>query len=232
MATLTIKIESNDLAREVLTHLGYMPEDDIPDLISDADSTEEPQPALVEEEEVTSKLDDLHITTKREVFYFLRTKGKTLAEACKNDPELDDFFASFTVTPEKRIDGDLEPAGGKNIGTDLDEVQDTFDVQNACYVEASKEREVLMKNEDEIRENAMAIKDEMARFQYLIGMTDCESRIKRDAALKLVFEFLANRDLDPTLIAELSAKNVKFLHKLYEHKETQFLLMFKKENGV
>lgn len=231
MATFTIKIDSNDIAREVLTYMGYIPEDDIPDLVSVTDSTEEPQPALVEEEEVTSA-PEKYIVTNQDVFDFLQSKGNTLKEVCKNDPEIGDFFAKFKTSPEKRIETDLEPAGGKSIGTDLDYEQETFDVRNACYVEASKEREVLMKNEDEIRENAMAIKDEMARFQYLIGMTDCEYRIKRDAALKLVFEFLANRDLDPTLIAELSAKNVKFLHKLYEHKETQFLLMFKKENGV
>ena len=223
MATFTVKIESDDLVREVLTRMGYISEDDIPDLVSSvADSTEEPQPAFIEE----------RVLTTSDVLDFLRTKGSTLEEACKNDPELGDFFTSFTIKPEKRIEGELEPAGGKSIGTDLDYEQETFDVKNACYVQASKEREVLMKYEDEIRENAMAVKDEMARFQYLIGMTDCEYRIKRDAALKLVFEFLANRDLDPTLIAELSAKNVNFLHKLYEHKETQFLLIFKKENGV
>lgn len=227
MATFTIKIDSNDIAREVLTYMGYIPEDDIPDLVSD--SSEEPQPALIEEE-VTSA-PEKYIVTKGDVFEFLRSKGETLGEACKKDQELGDFFATFNVAPEKRIEGDLEPAG-ESIGAELDYEQETFDVQNACYVQASKERVVLMNNEDEIRENAMAVKDEMARFQYLIGMTDCEYRVKRDAALKLVFEFLANRDLDPTLIAELSAKNVNFLHKLYEHKETQFLLMFKKENGV
>jgi hypothetical protein len=40
MATLTIKIDSEDLAREVLTHLGYLPEDDMPDLVTDVE--EEP----------------------------------------------------------------------------------------------------------------------------------------------------------------------------------------------
>lgn len=230
MATFTIKIDSNDLVREVLTYMGYIPEDDIPDLVSDTDSTEEPQAALIEEEEVTSA-PEKYIVTKEDFFEFLRSKGESLEQACKNDQELGDFFATFNVDPEKRIEGDLEPAG-ESIGAELDYEQETFDVKNACYVQASKERVVLMNNEDEIRENAMAVKDEMARFQYLIGMADCEYRIKRDAALKLVFEFLANRDLDPTLIAELLAKNVNFLHKLYEHKKTQFLLMFKKENGV
>jgi hypothetical protein len=42
MATITIKIESEDLARDVLAHLGYLPADfdsDIPDLVEVEDST-------------------------------------------------------------------------------------------------------------------------------------------------------------------------------------------------
>ena len=42
MATITIKIESEELAREVLTQLGYLPSDDVPDLISDV-SEDEPE---------------------------------------------------------------------------------------------------------------------------------------------------------------------------------------------
>lgn len=42
MATITIKIDSEELAREVLNHLGYLPSDDIPDLIS-IQSDEEPR---------------------------------------------------------------------------------------------------------------------------------------------------------------------------------------------
>lgn len=39
MATITIKIDSDELAREVLTHLGYLPGDDMPDLMDMEDST-------------------------------------------------------------------------------------------------------------------------------------------------------------------------------------------------
>lgn len=224
MATITIEIDSEKLAREFLNRLRYLPsDDDIPDLVS----VKEHQPALVEKTSTSEK----YIVTHQDVFDFLQSKGKTLEEACKNDQELGDFLATFNVDPKKRIDGVLEPAG-ESIGTDLECEQDSFDVKNACFEQASKEREVFMKNEDEIRETAMVFRDEMDRFQFLIGMTDCESRVKRDVALNLVCEFLANRNLDPTLISMLEAKNVKFLHKLYEHKETHFLLKFKKENGV
>lgn len=55
MATLTIKIESEDLAREVLTHMGYLPEDDIPDLVSVKDEDEEEDEPVVEEAPRTPK---------------------------------------------------------------------------------------------------------------------------------------------------------------------------------
>jgi hypothetical protein len=41
MATITIKIDSEQLAREVLTQLGYLPDDVPPDLIS-VDDPDEP----------------------------------------------------------------------------------------------------------------------------------------------------------------------------------------------
>jgi hypothetical protein len=54
MATITIKIDSEDLARDVLTHLGYLPEDDpeIPDLVS---SEDEDEPEEEPEEEAASQ---------------------------------------------------------------------------------------------------------------------------------------------------------------------------------
>lgn len=47
MATLTIKIESKELAREVLAHLGYLPENDseMPDIV-----TEEPEKKEIEKD--------------------------------------------------------------------------------------------------------------------------------------------------------------------------------------
>ena len=51
MATITIKIESEELAREVLTQMGYLPCDDIPDLVSVDDEPEEPEPPAVKETE-------------------------------------------------------------------------------------------------------------------------------------------------------------------------------------
>lgn len=53
MATITIKIESDELAREVLTHLGYLPEDgDLPDLVEADESTPEEEPTRLPRTEV------------------------------------------------------------------------------------------------------------------------------------------------------------------------------------
>ena len=51
MATITIKIESEQLAREVLTQLGYLPSDDVPDLISVVPEDEQPEAPVVPEDE-------------------------------------------------------------------------------------------------------------------------------------------------------------------------------------
>ena len=49
MATITIKIESEQLAREVLTQLGYLPSDDVPDLISVVSEDEQSKAPVVPE---------------------------------------------------------------------------------------------------------------------------------------------------------------------------------------
>ena len=46
MATITIKIESEQLAREVLTQLGYLPSDDVPDLVSEDEQSEAEVPEV------------------------------------------------------------------------------------------------------------------------------------------------------------------------------------------
>ena len=44
MATITIKIESEELARDVLEHMGYLPEEEVPDLVDDDDEEWIPPP--------------------------------------------------------------------------------------------------------------------------------------------------------------------------------------------
>jgi hypothetical protein len=58
MATITIKIDSDDLAREVLAQLGYLPEDDIPDLVS-VEEEEPPRAPKTHVEDIHERMKDL-----------------------------------------------------------------------------------------------------------------------------------------------------------------------------
>ncbi len=299
MATLTIKIDSEELSREVLAHMNYLPKEEMPDLISVVEPDEEPK-----------------TLTNKEVFAFLRSKGMTLESACKCDPEFGDFIASFTTAPEKRIHNDLEPAGTTSIGTDiadLDNSLNRFNVQNAFNAEAAsemkgienaknelrelisnlvnerarydylssrakndqnlvvreaarhllidmpkpeptplnniaydsdpeiqnmalerakKEREELEAEKDKIRKEAMGIENEHNRFSYIISYYHSELRRIRIAAMEIVFEFLANRNLDPLFISQLASQSETLMHKVYQYKESDFLIKFRKENGI
>ena len=316
MATLTIKIDSEELAREVLAHLNYLPEDDVPDLISVVEPEEPVDNEVIDEEPVPKKE-----LTNQEVFAFLRSKGMTLESACKRDPEFGDFIASFTTAPEKRIHGDVEPADLTSLGTDiadLDNPEDRFIVENAFSVEHGKELALLEMNKEKlreqiaklgtgndrapydylvtvskgdenlivreaaralligmpkpkteppvpcydsdsdgdpeiremarerakkeqedvdtekykIREEAAGIENENDRFNYIISYYNHGLRCVRTAARDLVFEFLANRNLDPTLIQQLSTQSGPLTQKVYEFKESDFIIKFKKENGI
>ncbi len=150
MATLTIKIESEDLAREVLAHLNYLPEDQVPDLIS---------------------------------------------------------------VDESDSDGNEE-------------------IQKMAHERDKKEREELEAEKDKIRKEAMDIENENDRFNYIIPYCNSELRCVRNAAMEMIFEFLANRNLDPLLIARLVSQSETLLEKLYQYKESDFIIKFKKENGI
>lgn len=302
MATLTIKIDSEELARKVLSHLGYLSDEEIPDLISVAEPEEN---EVIDEEPVLKKE-----LTNEEVFAFLRSKGMTLESACKQDPDFGEFIASFTTSPEKRIHGDIEPAGGKSLGTDiadldvetvveeatgtlLDRAKDDLrkemsklgndkarydylshkkkydpslvireaarlllvdmpspdptplenisydsdsdgdaDIQKMALERAKEEREALDTEKDKIRKQAMSIESEYDRFNYILSNYSNSIRIIRNATQELAFEFLANRNLDPTWIKQLAEHTPHLVEKLYQYKESQFIVLFKKENGI
>jgi len=210
MATFTIKIDSEILARKVLTQMAYLDEEE-EDRESVTESTEEME---------------THEITNSDIFTYLRSKGSTLEEVCEKDKEIGDFFATFNVKPAQRIDGDLEPASGKSLGADLDYVQDSFNVTNACQKEIDKERSLVNMNKDAIQAKASAIADDTARFRFIVSETKTDSRVHNDAARELVFEFMANRKLEPYLITEMATINPELLPSLYQYKESEFLVKF------
>ena len=224
MATLTIKIDSEELAREVLTHLNYLPEDPMPDLISvhdeeytaeehlkklvsafpdaservkfvksvqmDDDADEDMRQAaskmleVIDEDPVQKKE-----LTNEEVFAFIRSKGMTLESACKSDPEFGDFIASFTTAPEKRINGDIEPADLTSLGTDiadLDNPEDRFNVENSFHAEHGKELALIEMNKEDLRKKIAEL-NHVTPYDYLMNVSKHDqSLIVREAARALL----------------------------------------------
>jgi hypothetical protein len=203
MATLTIKIDSEDLARKVLSHLGYLPEDEmIPDLI--VEDEEEPEPEKKEEEETP--------------------------RGCWPPPKPTRGY--IVEKDEGNGEPEPEPVSKTDMGTDLDYVQDSFDVKNAFEQKIAQETVVLDKNKGNILEKAMLIKGDVDRFNYLVSLTSDEKLMIREAAKNLVFEFIANRDLNPNYIAQLADMSPKLCNALYQYKESDFIIKFKRENGL
>lgn len=200
MATLTIKIDSEELAREVLTHLGYLPEDDddVPDLISIFDEDEEEEPE------------------------------KEIPRGCWPPPKP----SQECIVEKGEAEDEPEPAGKTDMGTDLDYVQDSFNVTNAFAKEIAQETVVLDMNKSNILEKAMLIQGDMDRFNYLISLTSDEKLMVREAAKNLIFEFIANRDVDPCWIRNLANVSEPLLRKLYDFRESDFIIKFKRENGI
>jgi hypothetical protein len=54
MATITVEIANETLAREVLAHMGYLPDDEIPDLVSDEEETDEEDEEDASDEEISN----------------------------------------------------------------------------------------------------------------------------------------------------------------------------------
>ena len=132
MATITIKIDSDELSREVLTHLGYLPEDDdIPDLVS------------VEDEEAPPFIPSLHTMATRETpkthveDIHERMKAPLgFPEATRKMPEEPKQNAFCTTEDPKP---DVEPVDNE-MGAPLEVYSD----------EAKNEREELYKQSKEI----------------------------------------------------------------------------------
>ena len=124
-----------------------------------------------------------------------------------------------------------EPEPLNNISYDSDSDGDP-EIQKMALERAKKEREDLDAEKDKIRTQAMSIESENDRFNYILSNHGNSSRVIRNASLELAFEFLANRNLDPMWIKQLAEHTPHLAEKLYQYKESQFIVLFRKENGL
>ena len=179
MATITIKIESEQLAREVLTQLGYLPDeddDDVPDLVS------------VESEEEVLKVVDPELPRSGSTF---RPKYvETFPESTRNIPVPKQSDFCTTEDPKE----DVEPVENE-LGASLDVFSE----------ETKKEREELYKQCMEVRnsipsaeERFKAQVDELwgcERLDYLDAMADHSDKEMREAVNAYVLREYTGHDL-------------------------------------
>ena len=179
MATITIKIDSEQLAREVLTHLGYLPEDDdVPDLISieSEDETEEVRPAPKTHVEAMADL--------------MPKPTRKMPDAQKQS----DFCT--TEDPSE----DVEPLDNE-LGASLDVFsEETKKERDELYKQCLEVRKSLPSAEDRFKAQV----DELwgcERLDYLDAMTDHSDKEMREAVNACVLREYTGHDLKmwPTL---------------------------------
>ena len=190
MATITIKIESEELAREVLTQLGYLPgDDDVPDLIS-VEGEEEPEPEPVAEEVHPTGKTHVAAIHERMLGLDLYTEER-LPAATRKMPETPKQNAFCTTEDPKE---DVEPVDNE-LGAPLDVFSD----------ETAKERDELYKQCMEIRKSTPSAEERLKStadqltgdelLNYLDAMCDHDNKKMREAAKAMVRKEFAGHAL-------------------------------------
>lgn len=141
MATITIKIETDDLAREVLAHLGYLPDTyDLPDLIDD-DPIEDFQAPKTHVEDILERLRPAEVPMPQPT------------RKMPDTPKQNEFSVTEDSKPE------VEPVESE-LGAPLEVYSD----------ETKKERDELYKQCVELRKSLPSAEDRLkAQVDQLIG---------------------------------------------------------------
>jgi hypothetical protein len=174
MATITIKIDSDQLAREVLTQLGYLP-DDVPDLVS------------VESDEEVRPTPKTHVEALHER---MACADELLPKGTRKMPDAPKQNAFCTTEDPKE---DVEPVENE-IGASLDVFSE----------EATKERDELYQRCMEVHKSLLAegrlkattdqlMGDEL--LNYLDAMCDHDDEKMREAAKAMVRKEFAGHTL-------------------------------------
>ena len=173
MATITIKIDSEQLAREVLTQLGYLPgeDDDIPDLISIESEDEEPE-VKEKPKSVVRHMDNLPVSTRN------------IPVPKQNE---------FCTTEESKED--VEPVENE-IGASLATVysDDAKKESDALYQQCLEVRKSIPSTEDRFKAQV----DELwgcERLDYLDAMADHSDKEMREAVNAYVLREYIGHDL-------------------------------------
>ena len=177
MATITIKIDSDELAREVLTQLGYLPcDDEVPDLISVDD----------EESEEVRRAPKTHVEAIHE-----RMLGVDLHVATRKMPETPKQSAFCTTEDPKP---DVEPVDNE-LGAPLDVFsEETTKECDALYQQCLEVRKTIPPAEERLKTQL----DELwgcDRLDHLDAMADHNDPTMRKAVEAYVLKEYAGHKL-------------------------------------
>ena len=169
MATITIKIESEQLAREVLTQLGYLPSDDVPDLISVVSEDEPEQPEVPKEKEPR-----------------LVAKPESSRDAFAKD-QINKVLVSHGLLPPVAEEVWCPEPNDEGFGTPIDHTMEKFDVVNS---DSMKMREAALEKKEKTQKNylkvAASMKEQLTPGQYMQFLEAHESDPNIDPDLKQV----------------------------------------------
>jgi predicted DNA-binding protein YlxM (UPF0122 family) len=176
MATITIKIESEQLAREVLTQLGYLPDEDdaVPDLISGESEDEEVRPAP-----------KTHIALIHEHMADILPRGtRKMPDTQKQ--------SDFCTTEDPKED--VEPVENE-LGASLDVFsEETAKERDAIYQQCMEVRKSLPSAEERLKATADQLMGEEL-LDYLDAMCEHNDKKMREAAKAMVRKEFAGHTL-------------------------------------
>ena len=177
MATITIKIESEQLAREVLTQLGYLPSDDVPDLISVVSEDEQSEAPVVPE-----------VKEPR-----LVSKTESSRDAFAKD-QINKVLVSHGLLPPVAEEVWCPEPNDEGFGTPIDAINSDQKIKDESMQKLAREKEAATKRKHEKKEKtqkefraaAAMMKERLTHSQYLQFLEAHESDPNIDPDLKQV----------------------------------------------
>jgi hypothetical protein len=195
MATITIKIESEELAREVLTQMGYLPCDDIPDLVSVDDEPEEPEEPAVKEPE----------TPKGPVVREPRTESSRDVFA---KDQIKKVLMSNGLLPSVTEEVWCPEPNDEGFGTPIEHTMEKIDAINSESMQMlAREKQADAKRKIE--------KKEMTQKSYLKVAATMKERLSHGQYM----QFLEAHETDPNINSDI--KQVAYQLILHEKAQAQ-----------
>ena len=195
MATITIKIESEQLAREVLTQLGYLPSDDVPDLISVVSEDEQPEAPVVPE-----------------------VKPESSRDAFANDKVL----VSHGLLPPVAEEVWCPEPNDEGFGTPIDHTMEKIDAINSLDQKIKDESMKMLAREKEAATKRKLEKKEKTQKDFRAAAAMMKERLTHSQYLQFLDVHKIDPNLDPDIhevVYELLGDTDEDYLKYFEEKD-------------